>query len=261
MELNPAYLKLAPFYHKMKHAIDENLPDSSDTLHVFLHSRALEIVTLTTLKNLPYIAFGSHLEINDCSHFLSSRVDYLEASLMTLASFIHNFVMTFLYMGLAGLALGFSDQLNFFCYEHWQHTVFSTAFFGVAVIGILIPSLAALANFKLIESGYNVLKGNLENDRQKFEKPLIKQIQTIYEEYKGDIEDVFRASFERAVFAIDISPLKEKFNKRINEIKNLPELWELVVRIYRDWLNPGEHKLDPIFAPTPRKREELKTQK
>ena len=253
MDLNPANLKLAPFFHSMKQVIDGFLPNSSSTLHVFVNSTAVQVVTIATFKNLPFIAFGSHLEINNLCHWLSARVSYLEASLMTLASFIHNFAMSLLYTGLAALAFGFSDQLNFSCYQHWQHTAYSVLFFGVAFIGILIPTLAAGANIKLLEIGCNVLKENFEHDRQKFETPLIEKIKAIYEENKTNIKEFLESSFDTDRYAIEIAPLKNRFNQKINSVKNLSELWEILQEAYRGFRDGVELRRkqpsDQLFTP------------
>lgn len=233
--LNPANFNASHIMDSFRGLVGENLPESSDSTYILLDSAPLFSITTLALKNYPYVSMGTKLGMDTLDHFFSSRCSYLEAALISIASTIHNVALFVFYTGLTLATLGLASQIRYGCKKHWRHTGHALASFGIALMGMVLPKLAFDAYLFYTRISYESLKKDFADDRKMFEKPLIKQIQNIYQKYHKQLEGFLRAQFGTMRYFIDIKPLKDKLGQNIQEAQGLDELVETIKASYKEF--------------------------
>lgn len=176
--------------------VGKYLPESSDTAHIVSQSTALLQITYTTLKNLPYINFAPKFEINDVAHALSSRISYLEASLLCLASSVHNIfcavVYTFFFIG----SFGCSANINTTCRVHWVLCMYGILGMGIGFIGMAKPKYGMYLYIWLMSNILEAFKQGYQRDNIRSEREFVEYIQDMARKYSSFFHKFFQHNEE-----------------------------------------------------------------
>lgn len=179
-------------FHSVREGLGRYLPEASYEAHIILESSALVQLSYTSLKNVPFAFLAKEFDINTISHSLSTRVDFIEATLMCVVSLIYQLACTIFYTAAVVGTIGLSDHLNFRCSLHWTHATYAFISSGIGIVGVIYPYYGVGLNLMLLLSIWKSVKSCYDHDVYHFERPLIEKIRDIFQENKAFIYNTFR---------------------------------------------------------------------
>lgn len=226
--------ELYKFFSALETESWKKLPDATKSTLILLQSTSLTQLSNATFKNLPYVATADEFGVNDFSHFLSSRFNYLEAALVGFASFVYNVAMTALYTSLAVLSAGQSEGLNFGFKKHWSHLFHSACTVGIGLTGTLVPMLGAYFNYLIVRSYLHSLVSSYEKDLKLYQEQLLSGIKVIYKDYHEILVKFGQEWFDTHLRA-DFKPFIEYVDAKVGEAKNMEDLAQLAMELWRQF--------------------------
>ena len=212
------------------------LPESSGRAYRILESTALLQITYASLKNAPYAFAGSQLGIYDVCHMLSTRVTFMEASLLALASVVHNAFFTVVYLGLMVMTLGFSDHFVYCFSKHLNHTIDGLVAFGIGIVGVVTPYYGVgLTVMLLISKMKGFMKAYRDHDLYKFETDLLASIRDFVDKYQVYAYNLGHAAHKEHQYQTEIKPSLDYIKKKILIAGKMDDLLDLLIEIRDRW--------------------------
>ena len=221
----------SPVLTSLKQGIQKYLPYSSSMGSKIFTSSALLQLSSASIENLPHVFLGKKMGNNMIWGFFSSRVTYLEAGLLSLASIIHNFVMAQIYTMAVICTLGLSDSLNFSCEKHWSHLGYGVIATGISTVGAVVPLGGIYLYSQWILRFVRSFKSNYQHDVNLFERQLIKEIKSIFKKHRPLIYKFTEARTEKHRFQAEFKPLLQYIEKQLKESKKMEDLVNLLFQI------------------------------
>jgi hypothetical protein len=225
----------SPMFHSIMEGISKYLPSSSLTVAEIMESSAMVQMTHATVRNIPYAFLAKEFGINDLCHALTSRVTFFEATLVCLVSLVHHVFFASVYTCLSLMTLGLSEHLNFTCKKHWAHLSYSLVGSGVGFVGVFYPYAGAGLHLKFLIYSVQQLQKSYKFDVNLFERPLVREIQTICHNNFEVIRNFFHSRTDEWKFRNTYLPSIEEIERRVEKAQRMEDLLNLTVDIYRQW--------------------------
>ena len=266
----------------LRKGLDNTLPASSGRAVTILKSSALVHATYTILKNLPYSFFASTVGVDDFPHMLSSRVSFLEGTLISLASTVYNLFFVVIYSALVLATLGLSQTLINDCSEHWMNSYYGLLFTGAGMASVVTPHYGTWLSLILFYYLGLSLKTDYESDIFHFERPLVDGVQGFFGN-KSNRELILNYEKDRwhkdnVKYKEEVEPSLNEIFKRIKEAgeeegrrANLDDLINIAYEFFRKYPNMVPKRENPrhnmvvevqkIFKKEPNRKVILKTER
>ena len=238
---SPVSAGFSLMFQSIREGIRNYLPASSTQTWDVLESSSILQITSATLKNLPYISYAKEFRIDDICHVISSRVTFIEASLMILVSLVHHLFFAVFYTGLILIPpIGFSENIRASCRMHWSQIAYSCVSLGIGLVGVVVPYYGVGINVLFLNATWNSLIENYDRDVNLFERPLVLEIQKIFEKNSAFIYNSFRVRInDEWRYKSYYKPSLEHIEKRLYSAKRMNDLISLVVDIKTQWPQVG----------------------
>lgn len=246
-------INISKLIRSIKEGVKRYLPESSKWVVVLLDSTPIVHISLASLKNLPFAFLANEFAVNDLSHMLSSRITYIEATLLCLVSTICNIFFAIFYSGLVIASLGLSHNLNTSCRIHWINAAYGIASVGIGSVGSLFPSYGVGLNWIFLTSIVRTFLYSYEKDVSRFEKDLIRHVQSLASEHMYVIYDFFRTRVREGEFKGKYMPSLEHIESEIFSAKRMEHLLKLLSDIFKKWpemtISPELEKKQKLASP------------
>ncbi len=212
-----------------------------------LDSGPMVNVTLTSLKNVPYVLFGDTALLQQFDNGLSARMRYGEALLMGLAGVVYNFVFSLFFTAASVVTLGqvqmISDQMK----KHWVHTAEAVAAVGISVVGIVSPEHGLKANAMVLMAGAGAVFKTVTAD-------LVNKVVTSYQKHAQALKDagLHACEGDQGDYSRSFGPLLNYFDRnltpqRVTTVEKLLEtLWD-AKEFMPDFNNIPDDFIDPLI--------------
>ncbi|NGX60476.1 MAG: hypothetical protein KR126chlam3_01651 [Chlamydiae bacterium] len=229
------FYALSGLMSSIREGMKKYLPESSDKGQIVLESSALLQVSYASLKNIPYEFLEKDFSL---TQMLASRVTFLEAGLMSLASAVTNLFFAIVYTFLVVLTLGLSENLLARCKVHWMHMTYGFIMTGISACGVIRPYYGIGLNGLFLKSTVNATVRCYEKDLSRFQRPLINYIQKIAKQHSPVVHDFARSGKEQRYQDYYKYSL-EHIEGRIHSAKRMEDLTNLAVDVFRQWPKMG----------------------
>ncbi|NGX37961.1 MAG: hypothetical protein K1000chlam2_01129 [Chlamydiae bacterium] len=227
---------LSEVYHAYEDILQKYLPESSQRAYRIIESSALLQITYASLKNAPYALAGKQLGIYDLCHVLSSRVTFIEATLMALACVVHNVFFTLVYFGLSVGTLGFSEHFVYCFSKHLNHTIDGFCACGIGILGVVTPYYGVGLNVGLLMTKMKeFLKVYRDHDIYKFETDLLSSIRDFVDKYQIYAYKLCHATHKEHQYQTEIKPSLDYIKKKIHTAGTVDDLFNLLIEIRDRW--------------------------
>lgn len=231
---------LSLIFHSLRQRLARYLPDSSQRAQIILQSAALVQVTYATLKNIPYAFLSKELGTNDLGNMLSSRVTYMEAAVISVASTICNIAFTLLYTALSFATLGLSNSVNFSMKKHWHHVTYGVVSTGIALVGVVTPYWGGYLNVGLLYATLNMMKKCYGHDVRLFERPLLNEIKDITRNYAPIVGNYIRQKVNNdLLYQAEHKRSLEYIEGKIHTAERMDDLINLGLEVRAQWPRVG----------------------
>jgi len=231
---------LSLIFYSLRQRLARYLPESSERAHVLLQSAALVQITYATLKAIPYAFLSKELGTNDLGNMLSTRVTFLEAAVISVASTICNIAFTLLYMALSFATLGLSNSVNFSMRKHWSHVTYGFTSIGIALVGVITPYYGAGLTVYLLSAILNRMKECYGRDVLLFERPLLNEIKDITRNYATIVSNYVRQKLGNDLkFQAEHEPSLRYIEGKIHMAERMNDLINLGLEVRADWPRVG----------------------
>lgn len=207
----------SPLVTSVRELLQKSLVHSSSRVTLVFHSSALIHIAYNTIRNLPYSFEARNFVINDLSHFISSRVAFLEGALISIAATVHNLFFAIIYTGIAIVTFGLSENAlakdrNY----HWINAYYSFLSIFTAIASVISPKYGSYLNIGLFY--YFVWKSILNDySNDKVQEPqLLSDIKKIFNENYATIYNKAKSWYGKT-FALQEGPSLEWLKQKINE--------------------------------------------
>lgn len=198
---------------QMQQIVKDNLP-TLRYIRIFLEAKPLYTILAVAVENF----FGKK---ESCLKELTSRLSYIEAGLISAASFIYNFTIASVATGLELITLGQIEEFHHAFKKHWLHTAVAVCSIVVSLLGFIYPVVGAVSTLalltyigKLIKDAW--IKLQIPNNEEK-----MRIIREVYDGSRSDIGQVFTqliAESER------VGGVMDKIDKVFREADSLESL-------------------------------------
>lgn len=216
---------------------DQYLPGITESVRLVSQSSALLAISFATVRNIPYVhsKVAKEMDINPFTNFISSRICYLEASMMVLSSTICNLFFAIFYTGASFATLGVSETFNFAARMRWLNVVCGSICTGIGTVGVLNPKAGIGLNILLLLRIKVLMKGRYDDDVDLFERPLIDEIQRIWRDYSELISYFGRSEYDEKKYQQVVSPSIAYIESVVLSSKRIDEFLQLAAKVKKEW--------------------------
>lgn len=206
--------------NKVKDLVIENFP---------VVKKVEIVVTSSALQALGAAAVKTYFAKPGCASALTTRANYLEATAISLATFIHNIVMAVIFSVAAGLAYVFTlgkgnEQLNHAAHKYWTHAVFSAAGIGIGIIGTVSPSLGQMSTLGLYGLIGVSLVAKATKDLEGVDKKVLEKVKDVYKENRAAIvKAILDETKKNEVAEADTLRVISIIDKQMDDAKSLKD--------------------------------------
>ena len=229
-----------PFIASLLEGIYRYLPTTTENAKDILFSSSLLQVTYATLRTAPYALQAHEFGVNDFAHLISSRVAYLEAALLAVASTVHHFFMAVFYTAIVIITIGFSQNINRDCSRHWSHIYYGITACGIGLVGVAAPYYGYYANAGVLYYLWISLKADYRHDLNRRERQLVQQIQNVVKIHRTDIYNYFRASFSDGRYQQFFRPSLAYIEERLGLVQRMDDIFDLLIEAKQRFPNMGQ---------------------
>ena len=221
----------AAFLSSMADAFNKYLPNSFAESHTIIDSSALTQIFYTSCKNIPYSFLANEFGINDVAHFFSSRIKFLESSILALASMVHHLFFALLYTGLVLVTAGSFQSISDSCTAHWTHVSHAAMAIMIAVVGVVAPYYGTYTCGGVAYYLLDSVEGNYRNDLNWHENDLLAKIRTAVDNNWYEITQAVKLWVKNddrygQVFLPAMEQAKEKIEFALTVDEVAGALWE-----------------------------------
>jgi len=248
--VNP--IGFSTFVESCRDALDEYLPNSSSSSMEVLHSSALIHTAYNVLRNAPYSFKARDFSVNDLSHFLSSRISFLEATLVSAASTVHHLFFAVIYTMVIIATLGVAENLVRDCHHHWINFYYSFLTTNSGLVSVITPQYGSYLSLGVFVYVLNSILNDYKLEISQIDPGLYKRFKEIFNQYFAAICKWAENFYGNNQYEKEIRPslywLAEKINdedtKTIHNYRDEDDGKNLLGIIYMFWKNFPE-KLKP----------------
>lgn len=213
--------------------VESNFPNSSEEAQVMLESTALLQVSHASLKNIAYAFASKELGKNNLSHSLSSRLNYFEAVVASVASVAASLFLALLYTALVVASFGISKDLKFGCFKQWCHVKHGLYSCGIGLVGFAVPKYGIYLNVYLFIKELRVLKKAYKVDVNYNERKLLADIKKIFNDHRADLESLRYWVGDR--YDTEFNEFFNKFSKELKDVERMDQFVNLLLDSYRQF--------------------------
>jgi len=234
--------------------VAEMFSESSEKGRIYVESLALREIVTVSLLNVPYSVTGEKFECfysNFVEFYqslslmqaISARASFLEVSFVSVASFVHNFVMALFYTGLVIVTIGHSKNINYHFHKHWVHTGIAAAALAFSVAGVVYPRFGVgLTGYWVKESIWSGLKSMFASDVENHQTSIVKKIKEYFKKHRTFIYEFNRARHNDSKFATEVEPSLQIIEKKLfgesekeAGATNIEQIIAIADLVYKDW--------------------------
>lgn len=223
----------------LREGLEKYLPDSSEEAQVVFESTALVQISYASVKNFAYAAYAKEFGINDLPHMISSRVTYIEATLICLVTAVHNLFFGIVYSALVVATLGLSQNFRNSCKLHWIQMTYGLLGAGIGIAGTLLPYVGMMANAYLLYSIMQSFKACYFKDNSRFERDFVEFIQQMAIKHSFFFYDLARSRVSLTEYLHVYEPSLKHIEGRIHSARRMDDLIQLIVDIFKQWPKVG----------------------
>jgi hypothetical protein len=198
---------------ELEKILKDNLP-TLRYIRIFMEAKPLHTLFAVAVENF----LGKE---ENCLKWFTSRLTYVEAGLMSLASWGYNFVMALIATGLDLVTLGEVESIHYAFKKHWLHTAIAACSVVISILGFIHPLVGAVATLglatyvgKLIRDAWS----KLEIPDSKGRMQIVSQM---YEGSRGEIGQLFSQLIPDPQRANDVMEKIEKVFKESETFEGL----------------------------------------
>ncbi len=184
------------FVDQFRDTLDEYLPKSSSGSMVALHSSALIHTAYNVLRNAHYSFKAKDFGVNDLSHFLASRVSFLEGALISAASTVHNLFFALIYTVAAMATFGVAQSLVRDCYHHWINCYYSFLTTTSGLASVITPQYGSYLSLGVFVHVLNSILNDYKDDIGNRESELVGRVKKIFKQYFDTINNWARSYYD-----------------------------------------------------------------
>ena len=236
-------------FYSLRQRLARYMPEFSERFQVIVQSGALFQTLYATVKNMPCALLSKEMGTNDLSHFISSRVTYIEAMVMALASTVCNLAFAFFYTSLYVATVGLSEEFNFATRMHWRHVIYGIASTVIGTAGVLFPYYGVGLSLLFLQTTFNMMKDCYRHDVHLFERPLLKEIQDIARKYSPIMHNYIREKVKNNLRYQEVyKPSLERIERNIHDAQRMEDLIDLALKVRQQWpcVEFGEYTKTPL---------------
>ncbi|MDN3506669.1 MAG: hypothetical protein P0S96_05520 [Simkaniaceae bacterium] len=221
----------------IREGLDKYLTESSDRGRVLGESSALFQVSSASLKNVAYSFFE---EGYSPLQMLATRITFLEAGVMSLASTATNLFFALFYTALCVATLGIAFSLRTRCKIHWMHVAYGAVATAISACGVLSPYYGIGLNGYLLVNEIRAFKLCYQKDISRSERLLVEYVQQMAKDHWHVVRPFIKAKTEDlGKYEDQIRPSLDYIETKISHAARMEDLTKLASDIFYQWPKVG----------------------